>query len=130
MTEKKRRISAGERDRRRSERAKTFPDPDPNEKTHLRAHAAEPTFGIQVGEVEISTHPPAACAGEWCVIHNPSDHIMRDWPMNFRMDNAALVERLCPHGIGHPDPDSVAYFMRQGMSSMSVHGCDGCCRGR
>jgi hypothetical protein len=38
-------------------------------------------------------------------------------------------ERICPHGIGHPDPDDMAYWKSIGEESMGVHGCDGCCAG-
>ena len=31
-----------------------------------------------------------------------------------------FTERLCPHGIGHPDPDDTRAAKR-------IHGCDGCC---
>jgi hypothetical protein len=84
---------------------------------------------MQVGEINIRTHDEGACAGEFCCIHNPSDHKMKDWPKNIRLDNRALVERLCEHGVGHPDPDSVAFFESQGITHMGVHGCDGCCFG-
>ena len=47
-----------------------------------------------------------------------SDHAMRSFPQSFRSD-AGFIERICPHGIGHPDPDD--------PFAPSVHGCDGCC---
>ena len=56
-----------------------------------------------------------------CPIHAPSDHHMRDWPLNYRGDRA-IMERICEHDVGHPDPDDKA--VREGDS---VHGCDGCC---
>lgn len=67
-----------------------------------------------------------------CVIHNPSDHTMKDWPTNWR-DDRRLMERICPHGVGHPDPDQVAFRIRNygdesGKDAMT-HGCDGCCEG-
>jgi len=78
----------------------------------------------------IWVHVAHKCGSEWCCIHNPSDHNMRDFPLHFRMDRGALAERICPHGIGHPDPDSVAFFVKMDPSCASwieVHGCDGCC---
>lgn len=81
---------------------------------------------------EVNTHDPARCAGENCVVHNPSDHHMNTWPVNIRLDRRyALAERICPHGVGHPDPDSLAYIeMEVGPSAAvdAIHGCDGCCR--
>lgn len=52
---------------------------------------------------------------------------MREWPTNFRADRFGLIERICSHGIGHPDPDSAAFIEQSGHDDPSVHGCDGCC---
>lgn len=60
-----------------------------------------------------------------CAIHAPSYHHMRTWPQVMR--SSTLIERTCPHGVGHPDPDSLKYFKANGQSHMAVHGCDGCC---
>ena len=72
-----------------------------------------------------------SCMKYGCCIHNPSNHSMKDFPTNWRFD-ADIMERVCPHGIGHPDPDSVDYvrrkFGKKAASRASVHGCDGCCR--
>lgn len=79
-------------------------------------------------ELTIRYHSPDLCAGEWCVLHNPSDHHMVTWPKVLKM--STMIERQCPHGIGHPDPDSVAYFNRrwpEGRGYHGMHGCDGCC---
>jgi hypothetical protein len=79
---------------------------------------AEPLFGVQMGAgVLRNVHSEERCAGEVCVMHNPSDHHMRDWPYNWR-DDRGLMERICPHGVGHPDPD---------VRGDLTHGCDGCC---
>lgn len=64
-------------------------------------------------------HNETACIPEiGCPIHHPSDHHMRDWPTNWRGDRH-MMERICPHSVGHPDPDDLA--------ADDVHGCDGCC---
>jgi hypothetical protein len=74
-------------------------------------------------------HSRDICKNWNCVFHNPSDHLMKDWKINIRLDNRSLVERLCPkHGVGHPDPDSLAYFEKINIRYMGVHGCCGCCR--
>jgi hypothetical protein len=44
---------------------------------------------------------------------------MADWPQHYR-DDIGITERICPHGIGHPDPDDI-------YAQGHVHGCDGCC---
>lgn len=104
-----------------------LPDPtDPG--TWIIAAAAEPEFGIQGGPAVLrNVHPAQRCAGLPCVVHNPSNHHMRDWPLNWRAD-VALMERICEHGIGHPDPDDLAYRISVGLAT--VHGCDLCCAGR
>lgn len=81
-----------------------------------------------VGEDKlVNVHKPNACEGRECVIHNPSDHHMRDWPLAWRNDTG-VFERDCPHGIGHPDPDQFKYWDEMGWRHAGVHSCDGCCR--
>lgn len=75
----------------------------------------------------LKTHDASLCKGEHCCVHNPSDHHMRNWPMNWR-DDIGVMERICPHGVGHPDPDDAAHNARNGRGYMTVHGCDGCCQ--
>ena len=71
-------------------------------------------------------HPRAACAGEPCVVHNPTDHPLRSWPLLWRGDRG-IFERVCEHGVGHPDPDQFVYWDRTGQPWQRVHGCCGCC---
>ena len=73
-------------------------------------------------------HDPSDCAGDHCAIHNPSQHKMVGWPLLVRADSMFLIERLCTHGIGHPDPDSVKWLDRNFGKGFGIHGCDGCCR--
>ncbi|MDH3424255.1 MAG: hypothetical protein OEN00_14780 [Gemmatimonadota bacterium] len=82
-----------------------------------------------VGGERIIAHPASVCAGEICCIHNPSDHHMVEWPQHWRSD-AGKMERLCPHGIGHPDPDEIEWLIKadpQRADQLVIHGCDGCC---
>lgn len=74
-----------------------------------------------------NVHDPADCAGRACWVHTPSDHPLKDAPVLFRYDRG-IIERTCPHGVGHPDPDDLAYRRSRGAEDTSVHGCDGCCR--
>jgi hypothetical protein len=48
---------------------------------------------------------------------------MRSFRQHWRGDRD-MMERICTHGIGHPDPDD--FRIRMGFDS-GVHGCDGCC---
>ena len=71
----------------------------------------------------ILVHDKKDCKGPYCVIHNPSNHHMRNWPTHWR-DDMGIMERICPHGIGHPDPDDIRV---KEHDYLGIHGCDGCC---
>lgn len=79
------------------------------------------------------THAPDACAGENCCVHNPSEHQLSAAPLLWRSDRK-LMERVCDHGCGHPDPDDLAHKKRSMTpeqyenGAWGVHGCCGCCR--
>lgn len=73
-----------------------------------------------------------------CCIHNPSEHALVGAPLVWREAGAfdikpSHMERICVHGVGHPDPDSLAYLRRIGneelANGLAIHGCDGCCGG-
>lgn len=82
------------------------------------------------GVVLRNVHAADQCAGEHCPIHNPSEHPLKNAHLHWRGD-MSMFERICKHGIGHYDPDSVAYMTRvTGMDGWGVHGCDGCCFSR
>ena len=72
-------------------------------------------------------HSLEDCKGEYCTIHNMSDHHMRSWRQHWRGD-WGFMERICPHGIGHPDPDEYLLTVKPFLGA--VHGCDGCCNKR
>lgn len=78
----------------------------------------------------IFVHRKEDCIGKHCVIHNPSDHKMKDYPTFWR-DDRRIMERICPHGVGHPDPDQISFVRRYRGGARaqveSLHGCDGCC---
>lgn len=81
----------------------------------------------------IIVHRKEDCVGKYCVIHNPSNHHMKDWPTNWRFDRQ-IMERICKCGVGHPDPDDLAFkkdmaekFGRGDEFDKGIHGCCGCC---
>jgi hypothetical protein len=74
-----------------------------------------------------NVHSANRCQGRTCIVHNQTDHHMRGWPLLWRGDRA-IFERLCPHGIGHPDPDQFQFWKETNRMYESVHGCDGCCQ--
>lgn len=68
------------------------------------------------------------CHDHGCVIHSPTPDCEANragWPYNWRTDRG-IMERICPHGVGHPDPDAAAYLARRGIDFENVHGCCGC----
>lgn len=90
----------------------------------ISVQATEPVLGVNQGPTVLRTHGPDQCADNVCCIHNPSDHHMLTWPQLWRSDSR-LMERTCPHGIGHPDPDDLNVRTTHWAG---VHGCDGCCQ--
>ena len=89
------------------------------------------TFGFYLGQRTLMVHDRELCLYEFCSIHNPSDHNMRDFPQLWRADRV-LMERICPHGNGHPDFDHLEHTRRtrgdKAANTESIHNCDGCCR--
>ena len=82
---------------------------------------------------KLLVHNKETCGGESCVIHNPSNHHMKDWPTHWREDRG-MMERICKCGIGHPDPDDLIHRIKQAKIAgvkdtnyLSIHGCCGCC---
>ena len=57
---------------------------------------------------------------------------MDDFHLHWR-DDRYIFERICPHGIGHPDPDTLQHISQErskgDAEAEAVHGCDGCCAG-
>jgi hypothetical protein len=88
---------------------------------------------LENSEQWLVTHDATICRfPDRCAIHARTDHAMRGFTQHWRGDRG-LMERTCPHGIGHPDPDT-AYFMKMVMTEREyrtemIHGCDGCCAG-
>lgn len=79
------------------------------------------------GYVMRNPHDSWLCVGRGCAIHDhPSDHKLKDAPMLWR-DDRGILERICEHGIGHPDFDSALYLTSIGSEVENIHGCDGCC---
>lgn len=66
-----------------------------------------------------------------CALHRRSDHHLRHFPQVHQLianSPESVVhswwgpmQRMCPHGIGHPDPDN-SYHILHNID------CDGCCR--
>lgn len=62
-----------------------------------------------------------------CVIHRPTEHHMRTWPLGFgQFADAACVFRVCAHRVAHPDPDEYAWREDRRFDGL-FHTCDGCC---
>ena len=88
-----------------------------------------------VERVDFRTHDARECANDKnCCLHKPSDHPLKDAELLWRGDRSPqIMERLCSHGIGHPDPDAMNHLLTllgsdgDARFNLSAHGCDGCC---
>jgi hypothetical protein len=75
--------------------------PDPEDPTqYLIADATDASFGAHQGVAVLeNVHPATACDGRHCVIHNPSNHHMRSWPLVWRDDKWSVPD-LVDTGLG------------------------------
>lgn len=78
-------------------------------------HANEPVQ-LEHSEIWLDAHPSTRCVSQPCALHNRTDHSMRKFPQLWRGDRK-IIERICPCGVGHPDPDD--------PTTDRVHGCCG-----
>lgn len=76
----------------------------------------------------VNVHDPAACAEQFCAIHRPSNHPLCKSPRTF---TTGLVQRVCRHGVKHPDPDSIAWLKRSdGWATAELRAKHNCCKSR
>lgn len=68
-------------------------------------------FLLESDQMVTGIHPRSWCSGS-CVVHNPSKHWMRDYPLGFDKELKAFV-RKCSHGMDHQDPDERTYWTNQ-----------------
>jgi hypothetical protein len=88
------------------------------------------TFITETGQRIANVHPRDKCSGGNCPIHNPSEHYLAEAPRHW-VGSKMLMERICEHGVHHPDPDALAHLARVygavTAAQAGVHTCDGCC---
>jgi hypothetical protein len=66
------------------------------------------TYNTGTGQVMSGIHRiDKDCILHGCSVHNPTNHSMVEWPTSFREDTG-MMERVCEHGVGHPDPNALA----------------------
>lgn len=73
--------------------------------------------------INVYTHPAGQCANEICAFHNRSNHSLRSFPQSWN-NHLKIMERVCTHGVGHPDPDDTKFITSE---IEGIHKCDGCC---
>ena len=62
-------------------------------------------------KIVVGIHPKSSCKG-WCVVHKPSDHLLRGVRLDYDVPSKCFV-RVCAHNLVHIDPDEMNYwFMR------------------
>jgi hypothetical protein len=95
-------------------------------------HNTNNTYTTGTGQLLTRVHEVDDSCENGCVIHDPSEHPMASFLTHYRTDRQ-IMERICPHGIGHPDPDSIAFAVKKNGVDFAalelIHGCDGCCAG-
>lgn len=91
-----------------------------------RFNRKENTFSLPDGTTLYNVHERSDTCEQSCVIHNPLTNHMSDWQLHWRNDRG-IFERICPHGIGHPEPSQYPYWDATHQGHQKVHGCDGCC---
>lgn len=79
-------------------------------------------IGMHIGP-PLVVHDEDDCRDRNCCIHSPSAHPLADASLSWR----GRMERICADGVGHPDPDDLAYRRSVGLPLHGIHGCDGCC---
>lgn len=75
------------------------------------------------GTVLVHVHDRGTCNSDPCPIHNQSEKAKSIGKQLWRSDRG-IMERVCEHGVGHPDPDDIRV---RTVDSEGIHGCDGCC---
>jgi len=79
---------------------------------------------LEHSKISLLVHDKSNCLNpEVCTIHNRTNHNMRGFKQFYSFDRH-IMERICTHGIGHPDPDDIRII---NGSDNGEHGCDGCC---
>ena len=78
---------------------------------------------LENSDMILSAHDAGKCNGDICTLHKRTNHHMRSFPQHWRSDRG-IMERICTHGVGHPDPDD---WKCMNSEYERIHGCDGCC---
>jgi len=79
---------------------------------------------LENSNIKLLAHEPDECKSpDACTIHNRTDHHMRSFKQFYRFGRG-IMERICSHGVGHPDPDDIRIINK---ADDGVHDCDGCC---
>lgn len=78
---------------------------------------------LELGQM-IQCHDSSDCLGNWCCIHKPMPGPWHAWPRYWRSDRA-IMERICPCGVGHPVVEDYERFVVLGQAWQLIHGCCG-----
>lgn len=69
----------------------------------------------EADKIITGVHSKTDCSGK-CVIHNPSDHLLRGVHLDFDY-NVNCFTRTCKHRVVHQDPDERGYWVSQMFKS-------------
>lgn len=96
-------------------------------------------------QVLTNVHPREMCEGHPCCIHAPSAHPLVNAPTHWSMGHGwiddddgvdfwqrgEIMQRICPHGVFHPDPDDLTFIREtkgeEAAERLAEHECCGCC---
>lgn len=102
--------------------------PDPRPAILHGRHRTGMAYRTGSNQILVNVHRETDdCRTHGCVIHNPSPEAVAIGPTYWR-DDRNMMERICEHGVGHPDPDAQAWRERTFGSRDDLHSCDGCCK--
>lgn len=75
------------------------------------------------GTLVVNAHDVHYCSGV-CPLHSPSDHWARAMTMRWIHDTSGgRMERRCPHGHWHDDPDDLEYRLNAGAQIQVFRSC-------
>lgn len=73
----------------------------------------------------LNHHRADQCHSQWCALHNPKPGPWSAWP-RWWVGALERLDRICPHGVGHPVVESADWLRAHGKAHLLVHDCDGC----
>lgn len=98
-----------------------------SERVLMGRHGTGETYTTDSGQLMLDVHANSPeCQEHGCPIHNPSDRAVAIGTTHYNTERQRM-DRVCEHGLAHPDPDSQDWRERHFGDRDDEHDCDGCC---